>query len=74
MEDNKMVVIKIVEVIGNSPKSWEEATKNALEETADTIRNIKSIDVKHFTAKVEKNKIVEYRAVVRIAFAVQREK
>ncbi len=69
-----MVVIKIVEVIGNSPKSWEEATKNALEETADTIRNIKSIDVKHFTAKVEKNKIVEYRAVVRIAFAVQREK
>jgi len=69
-----MVVIKIVEVIGSSPKSWEEATKNALEETADTIRNIKSIDVKHFTAKVEKNKIVEYRAVVRIAFAVQREK
>ncbi len=69
-----MVVIKIVEVIGNSPKSWEEATKNALEETADTIRNIKSIDVKHFTAKVEKNKIIEYRAVVRIAFAVQREK
>ena len=69
-----MVVIKIVEVIGSSSKSWEEATKNALEETADTIRNIKSIDVKHFTAKVEKNKIVEYRAVVRIAFAVQREK
>ena len=68
-----MVVIKIVEVIGSSPKSWEEATKNALAETADTIRNIKSIDVKHFTAKVEKNKIVEYRAVVRIAFAVERE-
>ena len=69
-----MVVIKIVEVIGSSSKSWEEATKNALEETADTIRNIKSIDVKRFTAKVEKNKIVEYRAVVRIAFAVEREK
>jgi flavin-binding protein dodecin len=68
-----MAVIKIVEVIGSSPKSWEEAAKNALEETADTIRNIKSIDVKHFTAKVEKNKIVEYRAVVRIAFAVERE-
>ncbi|MCJ7570556.1 MAG: dodecin family protein [Candidatus Thermoplasmatota archaeon] len=69
-----MVVIKIVEVIGSSPKSWEDATKNALEETADTIRNIKSIDVERFTAKVEKNKILEYRAVVRIAFAVQREK
>lgn len=69
-----MVVIKIVEVIGSSPKSWEEATNNALKETADTIRNIKSIDVERFTAKVEKNKIVEYRAVVRIAFAVKREK
>ena len=67
-----MVVIKIVEVIGSSSKSWEDATKNALEETADTIRNIKSIDVKHFTAKVEKNKITEYRAVVRLAFAVER--
>ena len=69
-----MVVIKIVEVIGSSPKSWEEATKNALEETADTIRNIKGIDVDRFTAKVEKNKIVEYRAVVKIAFSVEREK
>jgi flavin-binding protein dodecin len=68
-----MAIIKIVEVIGSSPKSWEEAAKNALEGTADTVRNIKSIDVKHFTAKVENNKIVEYRAVVRIAFAVERE-
>jgi len=69
----ELAVIKIVEVIGSSPKSWEEAAKNALEETADTIRNIKSIDAKHFTAKVENNKILEYRAVVRIAFEVQRE-
>jgi flavin-binding protein dodecin len=67
-----MSVIKIVEVIGSSPKSWEDATKNALEETVDTIRDIKSIDAKHFTAKVENNKIVEYRAVVRIVFGVER--
>jgi hypothetical protein len=68
-----MSVIKIVEVIGSSPKSWDEAAKNALAETAETVRNIKSIDVKRMTAKVEKSKIVEYRAVVRIAFEVQRE-
>jgi len=67
-----MTVIKIVEVIGSSPKSWEDAAKNALEETSDTIRDIKSIDVKHFTAKVENNKIVKYRAVVHIAFGVER--
>jgi hypothetical protein len=69
---NEMSVIKIVEVIGSSPKSWEDAAKNALAETAETVRDIKSIDAKHFTAKVEKDKIVEYRAVVRIAFGVER--
>ena len=67
-----MAVIKIVEVIGSSPKSWEDAAKNALAEAAKTIKNIKSIYVKRINAKVEKNKIVEYRAVVKIAFVVER--
>jgi hypothetical protein len=68
-----MAVVKIVELVGSSPVSWEEATKNALAEAAKTIRGIKSIYVKRCNAKVEKNKIVEYRAVVKIAFVVQRE-
>ena len=68
-----MAVVKIVELVGSSPVSWEEATKNALAEAAKTIRGIKSIYVKRCNAKVEKNKIVEYRAVVKIAFIVQRE-
>ena len=68
-----MAVIKIIELIGSSPNGWEEATKNALAETAKTIKNIKSIHVKRCNAKVENNKIVEYRAVVKIAFVVQRE-
>jgi flavin-binding protein dodecin len=68
-----MTVVKIVELIGSSPKSWEEATGNAVKEAAKTIRNIKGVDVKRCTAKVEKNKIVEYRAVVKIAFVVERE-
>jgi flavin-binding protein dodecin len=69
-----MAVVKIIELIGSSPISWEEATKNALAEAAKTINNIKSIYVKRCNAKVEDNKIVEYRAVVKIAFVVQREK
>jgi len=68
-----MTVAKVVEVIGSSPKSWEEATKNAIAEAAKTVRGIKSVHVKRFTAKVEKNKIVEYRAVVKMAFVVKRE-
>jgi dodecin len=67
-----MAVVKIVELIGSSSKDWEDATKNALAEAAKTIQNIKSVYVKRCNAKVESNKIVEYRAVVKIAFVVER--
>jgi flavin-binding protein dodecin len=72
-EKEHMAVAKVVELIGSSPNSWEEATANAVEAAAQTIRNIKGVDVKRVTAKVVNNKIVEYRAVVKIAFIVERE-
>ena len=68
----KLTVVKIVELIGSSTKSWEDAVKNTIKEAGKTIRNIKSVDVKSFTAKVDKNKIVEYRTVLKIAFIVER--
>ena len=68
-----MTVVKIVELIGSSPNGWEEAAQNALKEAAKTVRNIKGIAVKRCTAKVKENMIVEYRAVVKIAFIVERE-
>ena len=68
-----MTVAKVVELIGSSPKSWEDAAGNAVKEAAKTVRNIKGVDVKRWTAKVKENKIVEYRAVVKIAFVVERE-
>ena len=69
-----MTVVKIVELVGSSSVGWKEATENALNEAAKTIRNIRSIHVKRCTAKVEKNKIVEYRAVVKIAFMVEKDR
>ena len=65
--------MKIVELIGSSSVDWKDATQNAIKEATKTVKNIKSVGVKKFTAKVEKNKIVEYRAVVRLAFVVERE-
>ena len=67
-----MSVVKIVELIGSSPNSWEEAAGNAVKAAAKTVRNIKGVHVKRCTAKVENNKIVEYRTVVKIAFIVER--
>ena len=66
------MVVKIIELIGNSPRGWIEATQNAIDEAAKTVKNIKSVHVKRCTAKVKENKIVEYRAVVKIAFVVAR--
>lgn len=68
----KLVVVKIIELVGSSQKNWEDAAKDALDEAAKTIKGIKSVHVKKCTAKVENNKIVEYRALVKIAFVVKR--
>jgi len=69
-----VTVVKIVELVGSSPDGWMEATENALKEATKTIKNIKSLHVKRCTAKVENNKIIEYRAVVKLAFVVERKK
>jgi flavin-binding protein dodecin len=67
-----MPVVKILELIGSSPKGWNEAVQNAVTEAAKTVKNIKGVHVKRCTAKVENNKIVEYDANVKIAFIVER--
>lgn len=65
-----MSVVKVIELIGCSPVSWEQATKDALATAAKTIKNIKSIYVKAVSANVENNKILEYKAIVKISFVV----
>jgi hypothetical protein len=72
MEVKVMPVVKIIELIGSSSEGWNEAVENAIKEAAKTVRNIKGVHVKRCTAKVEDNKMVEYRADVKIAFIVER--
>ncbi len=67
-----MPVVKIIELIGGSPVGWEAAASNAVKEAAKTVKNIKGVHVKRCTTKVKDNKIVEYRADVKIAFIVKR--
>jgi dodecin len=69
-----MTVVKVIELIGSSTTDWDDAVKNALAEAAETIDNIKEIYVKNCKAKVEDNKIVEYRATVKVSFVVERKK
>jgi flavin-binding protein dodecin len=67
-----MTVVKIIELIGSSPIGWSEAAQNAVTEAAKTVKNVKGVHVKRCTAKVKDNKIVEYKANVKIAFIVER--
>lgn len=69
---NEATVVKVIELIGSSPKGWEDAVGNAVKEAAKSVRNIKGVDLKRCTAKVVNDRIVEYRAVVKVAFIVER--
>lgn len=65
-----MSVIKIIELIGMSKKSWEDAANNAAIEAARTISGITGLEIVNQTARVENGKIVEYRANIKAAFIV----
>ena len=67
-----MTVIKTIELIGVSDKSWDDAVKQALKEAAKTIRNIREVEIVSFSAKVENNNFPEYYAQVRLYFEVER--
>jgi hypothetical protein len=70
---NEPSVVKIIELIGSSPEGWDEAAATAVREAARTVRNIRGIELKRCSAKVEKDRIVEYHAIVKIAFDVERD-
>lgn len=61
-------VVKVIEVLAESEKSWEDAAAQAVQRAAKTLHNIKSIYIEHFEAKVENNKIVRYRVNAKISF------
>ncbi|TFG06294.1 dodecin domain-containing protein [Candidatus Thorarchaeota archaeon] len=63
-----MSVVKVIELIGESPDSWEDAVKVALKTASKSVRNIVGIDVDHFTCKVEKEKVTQFRANIKVAF------
>ena len=66
-----MAVIKIIELVGVSKKGLQDAVENAVREASKTIRNLKGVDVLSWTGKIDGDKIVEYRANVKISFVVE---
>ena len=59
---------KIVELVGTSPTSWEDAAKNAVETAGKSLHNLRVAEIRELDMKVENNKVVAFRAKVNLSF------
>jgi len=64
-------VVKVIEVLAQSEKSWEDAAKKAVKAASKSIDNIKSIYIVDMNAKVKGDRIINYRINAKISFVVE---
>lgn len=62
--------MKVIEVMANSDKSWEEATKKAISQAGKSVKNIKSAYVQSQSVTVSDNEVEEFRVNLKITFEV----
>ena len=62
--------VKTSDVIASSPDGWEDAARRAVERANQTLAGLQEIEITRLSAKVENGKISEYRAEMKIAFAL----
>lgn len=65
-----MAVLKVIELLGNSTVSFEDAIQNVITEASKTVKNIKSVYVQDAQVKVTDNKIAEYRVNTKVSFSI----
>jgi len=65
------LAVKLVELMGSSEKSWDDAVEEAVAKATSSVRNVHGVDVLGFKAKIENGKIVQYRADVKISFVIE---
>jgi flavin-binding protein dodecin len=61
-------VYKIIDLVGTSEVSWEEAAKNAVETASKSLRDLRIAEVTTLDLKVENGKVVAFRARVKLSF------
>lgn len=66
-----MAVLKVIEVLANSEKSWEDATKKAVAQASKSVKNIRSVYLNEQSATVSDGEISDYRVNVKITFEVK---
>ena len=61
-------IYKVIELVGSSPNSWEEAATRAVEEAGKTLKNLRIAEINKLDMKVENGKVTAYRARVSLSF------
>ena len=61
-------IYKVIEIIGGSEKSWEDAAKKAVEVAAKSLEEMRVAEVKELDMRIEDGKVVEYRVKLRVSF------
>ena len=72
MSPHDTSTVKVIELVGESSESWEDAAEQALRDASETIDEISGVDIVGQTASVEDNEIVQYRSTVHVTFPIQR--
>ena len=62
---------KIVELVGTSENSWEEAAKGVVEEASQKLRDLRVAEITKLDMKIQDGKVVNYRARVSVSFKYQ---
>lgn len=65
-----MSVLKVIEVLGNSTVSFEDAVKNVVTEASKSVKNIKSVYIKDMQVSVENNEVMQYRVTTKVCFGI----
>jgi flavin-binding protein dodecin len=69
-----MAIVKVIEVIASSEKSFDDAVKQAVKETSKTIRNIDSVWIKDMKVHVKDGKIKSYGVICKVSFRIGKNK
>jgi len=66
-----MAVIKVIELMANSSKSWEDATQKAIKKASKTVKGIRSAYVKEQSVVVKGGEVTEYRVTLKVSFEIK---
>ena len=66
-----MAVLKVLEIMSGSEKSWEDASKQGIEKASKTIKNIKSAWVKDQSMAVKDGNVKEFRVTLKVSFEIK---